>query len=296
MMTIKEFAALCQCNAQTLRYYDKIDLLKPVHVDSWTGYRYYDKTQAIDLVKIKNLQSADFSIEEIKALLQQDDQQVYAAFAEKIRAQEQKLENIRVIQRSYLKEKMDMEKIVGDLADFMLGLIDDYEQLRDFGLDPKDGEGIAQMVKDYMTRMVLRQHAGAETVSLKVNDEIVYGAEAAEKIKELTRENLEDDILLGDENMVTHDEINLDDFDVIWEADGWGKVSDFIDRIPPLEKDAEYCLKFHMKHAKLPDDFSFALFMVGAMITKHGAGDILMGCSLNESADGQNHFALLRRK
>ena len=44
MMTIKEFASLCGCNTQTLRYYDKIDLLKPVRVDQWTGYRYYERT------------------------------------------------------------------------------------------------------------------------------------------------------------------------------------------------------------------------------------------------------------
>ena len=28
MMTIKEFASLCGCNTQTLRYYDKIDLFR----------------------------------------------------------------------------------------------------------------------------------------------------------------------------------------------------------------------------------------------------------------------------
>lgn len=28
-MTIKEFTKLCNCNPQTLRYYDKEDLLKP---------------------------------------------------------------------------------------------------------------------------------------------------------------------------------------------------------------------------------------------------------------------------
>lgn len=32
-MTIKEFARLCGCNPQTLRYYDHVDLLKPVKVD-----------------------------------------------------------------------------------------------------------------------------------------------------------------------------------------------------------------------------------------------------------------------
>ena len=41
-MTIKEFARLCGCNPQTLRYYDHVDLLKPVKVDQWSGYRYYE--------------------------------------------------------------------------------------------------------------------------------------------------------------------------------------------------------------------------------------------------------------
>jgi len=80
MMTIKEFASLCSCNTQTLRYYDKIDLLKPVKVDRGSGYRYYTKSQAIDFVKIKNLQAADFTIDEIKVLLTMSDQQIYEAF------------------------------------------------------------------------------------------------------------------------------------------------------------------------------------------------------------------------
>ena len=39
MMTIKAFAELCGCTAQTLRYYDRIGLLQPAQVDKWTGYR-----------------------------------------------------------------------------------------------------------------------------------------------------------------------------------------------------------------------------------------------------------------
>ena len=91
MMTIKEFASLCGCNPQTLRYYDRIGLLKPTKVDQWSGYRYYEKSQALDYVKIRNLQAADFTIGEIKVLLPKTDQEVYEAFARKIRAQEQKL-------------------------------------------------------------------------------------------------------------------------------------------------------------------------------------------------------------
>ena len=38
-MTIKEFSKLCDCNTQTLRYYDSIDLLKPARVDSFTNVK-----------------------------------------------------------------------------------------------------------------------------------------------------------------------------------------------------------------------------------------------------------------
>ena len=56
MITIQGFAKLCGCNTQTLRYYDRIGLLKPAKVDEWTGYRYYEEEQALLFVKIKNLQ------------------------------------------------------------------------------------------------------------------------------------------------------------------------------------------------------------------------------------------------
>ena len=84
-MTIKEFAALVECNPQTLRYYDKENLLKPVKVDEWTGYRYYEAEQALDFVKIKNLQNAGFTIDEIKKLANADNETILAAFDEKIR-------------------------------------------------------------------------------------------------------------------------------------------------------------------------------------------------------------------
>lgn len=84
-MTIKEFSRLCGCNPKTIRYYDRVNLLKPVKVDPFTGYRYYDEDQALQYVKIKNLQTAGFSIEEIKGLLDADNDTVFSAFSEKIR-------------------------------------------------------------------------------------------------------------------------------------------------------------------------------------------------------------------
>lgn len=52
-MTIKEFSRLCRLQSSDSSYYDHVDLLKPVKVDSWTGYRYYDEDQALQYVKTK---------------------------------------------------------------------------------------------------------------------------------------------------------------------------------------------------------------------------------------------------
>ena len=101
-MTIKEFSRLCGCNPQTLRYYDHVDLLKPVKVDSWTGYRYYDEDQALQYVKIKNLQMAGFSIDEIRGLLDADNDTIFKAFSAKIKEQEDRLQKTREIRQSYL--------------------------------------------------------------------------------------------------------------------------------------------------------------------------------------------------
>lgn len=120
-MTILEFARLCGTSTQTLRYYDRIDLLKPRRVDSWTGYRYYEKEQAADFVKIKNLQLADFSIAEIKVLLHASPEKIIRAFDAKIAAEKEKLASILKIQEAYRKEAMNIEDKISAIASFIHG-------------------------------------------------------------------------------------------------------------------------------------------------------------------------------
>ena len=43
MYQIGEFSYLCETTIKTLRYYDKINLLKPVKINTLTGYRYYSE-------------------------------------------------------------------------------------------------------------------------------------------------------------------------------------------------------------------------------------------------------------
>ena len=138
-MTILEFAKLCGTSSQTLRYYDRIDLLKPSRVDNWTGYRYYEKEQATDFVKIKNLQLADFSIAEIKTLLSSSDDAIYRAFDEKIAAGQEKLAKILKIQESYRKEAMTIDSKINAIAAFLRNELSSAELKQRFPeLDPEE--------------------------------------------------------------------------------------------------------------------------------------------------------------
>jgi DNA-binding transcriptional MerR regulator len=38
MLKISDFSRLTRVPAKTLRYYDDLGLLKPAHVDPWTGW------------------------------------------------------------------------------------------------------------------------------------------------------------------------------------------------------------------------------------------------------------------
>lgn len=63
---IGDFSKKCGVSVKTLRYYDEINLFKPVDIDLFTGYRYYSESQLEDIKIILMLKDASFSLEEIK--------------------------------------------------------------------------------------------------------------------------------------------------------------------------------------------------------------------------------------
>lgn len=63
---IGDFSKKCGVSVKTLRYYDEINLFKPVDIDIFTGYRYYNESQLEDIKLILKLKNASFSLEEIK--------------------------------------------------------------------------------------------------------------------------------------------------------------------------------------------------------------------------------------
>ena len=69
MIKIGDFARLSQVSVVTLRYYDEMNLLKPVKVDAFTGYRFYSADQLPRLNRILALKDLGFSLDQIKLML-----------------------------------------------------------------------------------------------------------------------------------------------------------------------------------------------------------------------------------
>jgi len=69
MIKIGDFARLSQVSVVTLRYYDEMDLLKPVKVDAFTGYRFYSAEQLPRLNRILALKDLGFALEQVKLML-----------------------------------------------------------------------------------------------------------------------------------------------------------------------------------------------------------------------------------
>jgi len=68
MLSIGQFSRACQVTIKTLRYYDKLGLVKPAYIDEQTGYRYYETDQVSQLLLIQRLKRYGFSLTEILQL------------------------------------------------------------------------------------------------------------------------------------------------------------------------------------------------------------------------------------
>ena len=295
MITIQGFAKLCGCNTQTLRYYDRIGLLTPAKVDEWTGYRYYEEEQALLFVRIKNLQHADFSIEEIKNLLPGDDDLLAAAFERKIREQQQKLERIRKIQRSCLKETMDMQKLVSTIMNFMEERLNNPVLWEEFGIDPNRKAEITAKAHAMLADMLAKNREAPETVTLTTDNQAVTGVENVIRAIQDGSLDSADRILVNPDGTEEPDGVP-EDAEVVFERHGWSHISEWIRDMPLLkEKGERYCL-FRLTPESAANAVGLPMMM---LVTLASEMDELKGgvtCNTASSRDGQNHFTLLFKK
>ena len=137
--SIGETAKLLGVSTQTLRYYDRVGLLKPAMVDEWTGYRYYEESQLSDYRRIRDLQSAGFTIGEIRALLHAPEEDVRAALRRKRDELTEKQRRLAELQKSgFPADDMEMEKKVEEARTAMLAHCDEIstKDLEEAGLEP----------------------------------------------------------------------------------------------------------------------------------------------------------------
>ena len=272
-MTIKEFSRLCGCNPQTLRYYDHVDLLKPVKVDSWTGYRYYDEDQALQYVKIKNLQMAGFTIDEIKGLLDADNDTVFKAFSAKIKEQEDRLQKTKEIRQSYLSEVQRMKEKVKEFRETVLKFMDEYDPTEEFGITADEYREIVGSLTDYLDSQEFEE--GDFDYDLSPDGENVQEEQQYLNV------------------------LKNPDFEVIYELHGWQFVKEVIGKFTVPDDGKEYMLLFTVSKEKA-NLTAFANTALAVLLgqnvktrAKTSESSQKLACNVTVSEDGQNHFWML---
>ena len=105
-----EFAKIAGVTLRTIRYYDKIGLLKPTKVLN-NGYRRYCNSDLITLQKIVSLKQLGFSLEEIYPLIQDNDKN---SFKKSIQLQisllDQKIQKLNALKESLKSTKKLLNK------------------------------------------------------------------------------------------------------------------------------------------------------------------------------------------
>jgi len=72
MIKIGDFSNLAHVSIKTLHHYDDMGLLKPFHIDRYSGYRYYTIQQLATLNRILALKDLGLSLEQVAQLLHDD--------------------------------------------------------------------------------------------------------------------------------------------------------------------------------------------------------------------------------
>lgn len=115
-MKIGEFAKICSTKISVLRHYDKLGVLRPVYIDHFTDYRYYDKSQIAIFNRISELKAVGFTLAEIKYMLYSGNgDKIREMFADKQAELEHRLhnlDNLRQIMSGGIIMKQNFEPFV----------------------------------------------------------------------------------------------------------------------------------------------------------------------------------------
>ncbi len=164
-MKISEFAQKNQVSTKLLRHYDEMGLLKPAAVDPENGYRCYCEDQSHLLNWILILKNLDFSLTEIKNLLESDwDQRQLTGKLISKRIQISQTYNEQILKRIQIDrliqlielEGFSMEKKINLLEMTESGIREIKKYMPNTEMFLEDAEGILENADKALDYCVLR--------------------------------------------------------------------------------------------------------------------------------------------
>lgn len=106
--SIRELAELAGVSARTLRYYDEIDLLKPLYVNE-AGYRYYGEQEVTTLQQILFYRERGFELKSIQKIIYQSDFDIMNVMEEHLRELEEQRKHMEALIRTVKQTILSMK-------------------------------------------------------------------------------------------------------------------------------------------------------------------------------------------
>lgn len=169
MLSIGEFSKICGVSTKTLRYYDEFGLIKPDEINPENGYRFYSINQLKKMLFINRMKSYQFSLEEIKTIIELEEDQL-----------EEKLCSALNHKRKKIQEK------IGTLEDTL-------KQINKDVLNIENGRSIMSMVDDIEVQLVETQPMNILYIrKMMTSDDYAqgYGAYFSRLYERIATENL----------------------------------------------------------------------------------------------------------
>lgn len=205
MYKIGMFSKMNLVTVKALRYYDEIGLLKPAHIDDFTGYRYYTSDQLPILHQILNLKQMGFSIEEIieiqkglpvHKLLRNRKEQLLASIAESTRKLAQvehylNLENGGTMMDYHVIIKELPEVIVASMRRVVASYDDYFKIIPPMGAE-MERLGCVCAVPEYCFNIYHDGEYKEENIDVEVCEAVVEAREESDMVKFRTIANVPD--------------------------------------------------------------------------------------------------------
>lgn len=124
LFSIGSFANLTRLSIKALRLYDELDILKPLHIDPQSGYRYYGVDQLSSARMIRSMRDMDMplaTIRRVLAVLPVSQAQAELLLRQYLEMRENQIEQIRLLARQFTQQlkpeanKMSLEVEVKEI-------------------------------------------------------------------------------------------------------------------------------------------------------------------------------------